>query len=153
MPGKIDEAEFLCAGAKPERHHDGNRTDGQPARSRDVRHTSGSALSDDRNLLHCGGDGVVGQVVIDHLARQEALVGGEIKMAVTTQGRGGSLRSSPASLARLASTDRGGDCVGRFGGRNDSLGASELQRSGEALGLADRFGLDQPGLVEMGDQR
>ena len=56
-------------------------------------------------------------------------------------------------LGPVGLTDRSRNRMGRLRGGDDAFGAGELQRTGEALGLADRLSLDQVRLVQVRNQR
>lgn len=51
---------------------------------------------------------------------------------------------APSSLARSGFADGGGDGVGRFGSRYDTLGAGEEQPRTEGFELRNGLRLDQP---------
>ena len=56
-------------------------------------------------------------------------------------------------LGPVGLTDRSRNRMGRLRGGDDAFGAGELQRTGEAFGLADRLSLDQVRLVQVRNQR
>ena len=97
-------------------------------------------------------DALLGELEVLHLARQVALVGGHVEVAVAAQ-RGQDHLLLAGFGAALGLLDHGGERVRRLRRRDDALGPGEGHRGREALPLRLGHRLEQAELVHVREQR
>src|SRR5204863_1078548 len=97
-------------------------------------------------------DALLGELEVLHLARQVALVGGHVEVAMAAQ-RGQDHLLLTGFGAAPGLLDHGSERVRRLRGRDDALGPGEGDRGREALPLLPGLRLEQAELVHVRQQR